>query len=203
MIDIINKVVAPLRARVMNMIARAVVQRADDSKRLQLLQLGVLDGETRGDLERFQQYGFTSVPLEGAEAVVLFVAGRRDHGLVVAVDDRRFRPKNLQPGEVALYDQNGTLVVCKVNGDLEVTPASGKTVINGSDVELAGNGDAALKGDSYVSAESTFLTALKTYADAIQSVADPSGTATTALEAAIVAFKSAGAAAKSGKVKLG
>ena len=97
----IEKMLAPLRTRVANLVARAVVQLVNDGTKLQVVQLEVLEGETRDGCERFQEYGFTSVPLAGSEAVVLFVGGRRDHPLVVAVDDRRYRKKNLAAGSTA------------------------------------------------------------------------------------------------------
>jgi hypothetical protein len=56
------------RDRVANTIVRGVVQLADDGKKLQLLQLGALAGETIDNAEHFQPYGFSSVPLAGAEA---------------------------------------------------------------------------------------------------------------------------------------
>ncbi len=115
-----NKMLAPLRNRVANMVARAIVQLVNDGAKIQLVQLGVLDGETREACERFQEYGFTSVPLAGAEAVVLFVGGRRDHGLVVAVDDRRSRPTGLAAGEVALYTDEGDGITLKRGQFIEV-----------------------------------------------------------------------------------
>ena len=48
--------------------SRAVVQRVDDTGGVQTLQVEVLDGEVRDDVERPQQYGLTSVPLEDSEA---------------------------------------------------------------------------------------------------------------------------------------
>lgn len=123
-IDLINRLIAPLKTRIANLVARAVVQLANDSGKLQVLQLDVGADETRDGLERFQEYGLTSVPLAGAEAVVLFVGGRRDHGLVVAVDDRRHRPSGLQPGEVAVYNSGGARVLLKADGTVEVTGAT-------------------------------------------------------------------------------
>jgi len=120
MIDAMNRVLAPLRRRVENMIARGVVRLVADGKKLQEVQVSVLRGETRENCERFQQYGFTSVPLAGAEAILLFVGGLRDHPLVVAVDDRRHRPTGLQPGEVALYTDEGDYILLKRGRIVEV-----------------------------------------------------------------------------------
>ena len=136
----LSKLLAPLRNRIANMVARAVVQLVDDGEGLQVVQLSVLDGETRDGLERVQNYGFTSRPKAGAEAAVVFVGGRRDHGLVVAVDDRRYRLKGLADGEVAVYSETGSSVVLKADGTIQVD-AQGAVNINSdamSDVTLNG-----------------------------------------------------------------
>ncbi len=109
------RLLEPLRNRVAGMVARAVVNLVDDSKRMQELQLQLLAGELIDGAERVQNYGLTSKPFppsgdRAAEAVVLFVGGGRDHPLVVAVDDRRHRPKDLADGESTLYDDQGTRV---------------------------------------------------------------------------------------------
>jgi phage gp45-like len=132
-----NHLVKPLATRIANMVARALVKNVDDSLKVQILQLGVLADETREGVERIQNYGFTSVPLEGAEAVLLSVGGRRDHGLVIAVDDRRYRLKALENGEVAMYDQTGSKIVMKANGDIQLVPSSGKVALTG-DLDVSG-----------------------------------------------------------------
>lgn len=133
----ILKIMHPLRQRVANMVARGNLERVDDAKKMQLVQLSLLESETRDEVERVQNYGFTSVPEQGAEAAVVFVGGKRDHGLVVAIDDRRYRVKNLESGEVAVYDKSGSKIVLKANGDIELTPSSGKVKLTG-DLEVSG-----------------------------------------------------------------
>jgi len=93
-----------LRNRVRLMVGRAVISGVSDSGAIQTMQGQLLAGETQDKMERIQQYGFTACPHGGAEGVVVFPGGSRDHGLVIAVDDRRYRLKGLQGGEVALYD---------------------------------------------------------------------------------------------------
>ena len=121
-LEIVNRMLAPLRNRIAHLVARAVVRIVTDGGQLQTLQIDALDGETREGVERMQSYGFTSVPLDGAEAVVLFVGGRRDHGLAVAVDDRRYRPTGLQAGEVCIYNKDGPAVLLKSNRMVATAP---------------------------------------------------------------------------------
>lgn len=120
MLAALQKLLRPVETAIANLVARAVVRRVDDAGRLQLLQLGLLQGEVRDRVEHFQAYGFTSVPLAGAEVVVLFPGGRRDHGLVVASGDRRYRLAGLAPGEVALHDDQGLAIVLRRDGTVEV-----------------------------------------------------------------------------------
>jgi phage gp45-like len=99
---------------------------------MQLVQLGVLAGETvEGDTgaEHFQPYGFASVPLAGAEAVVVFPNGDRSHPLVTAVSDRRYRPTGGDPGQITIHNHvTGCRVIMMANGSIELQPAPGQEV---------------------------------------------------------------------------
>ena len=127
--DAMRRALAPLRARVALMISRAVLALVDDAGPLQALQVELLADETRGDVERFQNYGFTSHPHPGAEAVAVCVAGSRDHVLVLAVDDRRYRLASLAQGEVALYTDEGDRIVLKRGGVVQVHAATKLEVV--------------------------------------------------------------------------
>lgn len=158
----VAKLLRPIRNQVANMVSRAVVRLVDDSTKVQALQLDLLDEETREEIEHVQNYGFTSVPFPDAEAVVLFVGGRRDHGLAVAVDDRRYRLKNLQKGEVAIYTDQGDSIVIKRGGTIEITAAT-KVTVNAPTVELAGNSDAVAMASKVNARCAAIETLLKTW----------------------------------------
>lgn len=96
--------------RVRLMVGRAVVQLVVDTAKLQTVQVQVRSGEVRDDVEHFQHYGFTSVPLPGAEGVALAVGGSTGHLVVICIDDRRYRVVGLAPGEMAIYDDLGQKV---------------------------------------------------------------------------------------------
>lgn len=147
MIDTIQKLLAPLRARVTNLVLRGVVKLVDDAKKMQLVQVSTLESVTRDEVENFQAFGFTSHPVAGAEAVILNVGGRSDHPIAIQVSDRRYRIGNLESGEVAMYDASGSTIVMKKNGDIQVTPHSGKVFMT-ADLKVTGKlevtGDAKL-----------------------------------------------------------
>ncbi|AEJ11838.1 MULTISPECIES: phage baseplate assembly protein V [Pseudomonas] len=93
-------------------LARGVVVLANATRKLQSLQLRITAGEVKDDMEHLEPYGFTSCPLEGAEALAGFI-GDRSHGVVLVVSDRRYRLPGLKSGEVALYTDEGDRVVLK------------------------------------------------------------------------------------------
>jgi phage baseplate assembly protein V len=129
-LDQLRHVLRPLATRVANTVARGVIQFVDDGKKQQLVQIGVLAGETVDSAEHFHPYGLSSVPEAGAEAVVLFPNGDRSHPLVVAVSDRRCRPTGGKSGDVVVYNKRGAKIVLRADsGDIEIQPGAGGQVL--------------------------------------------------------------------------
>lgn len=107
MIDQLKKIIAPLQRRILLMVARGVIKTVTDSSKIQKLQLSVLADEVTDKIDRIQEYGFTSRPKAGAQAVILFLGGNRDHGVVIATEDGQVRPVDLDEGESAIYSFEG------------------------------------------------------------------------------------------------
>lgn len=110
---------APLKRAVGGMLAKALVELATDDTDLQLVKITAF-GETHSEVERIQNFGFTSRPTKGAQAIVAFVGGNRSIPVVIACDDGRTRVK-LEEGEVAVYNDQGTKIVLKADNTVEVT----------------------------------------------------------------------------------
>lgn len=72
-------------------------------------QLRIDDAEMRDATPLMGQAGVSSRPLPGAHAAVLFLAGDRSRGLVIATNDARYQIE-LAEGEVALHDDLGQRV---------------------------------------------------------------------------------------------
>jgi len=110
MVRQISKLIKPLRQRVALTVGRCIIAATNDDPKFQELQIKTLADEVLDQIERIQNYGITSRPLDGAEGVTLSLGGYRSHTVVIAVDDRRYRVKGLKKGEVCIYtdeDQGG------------------------------------------------------------------------------------------------
>jgi phage baseplate assembly protein V len=163
----------PVWRRIRLLVSRGVLKLVDDSLKLQGVQVSLLGGEP-ARAERFQEYGYTSHPHPGAEAIVAAVGGARAHLVALAVDDRRYRVKDLAQGEVAIYDDLGNVIVFKRDKiqvqavqHLEVTaPTCHITATTTHD------GNVTINGNLVVSGTGAFTDALSS----ATSVADPKGT---------------------------
>jgi phage baseplate assembly protein V len=144
-LDELSRFIEPLKRRVMLSIGRATLSRVDDGAGLQRNQVTLLAGETRDNVERVQPFGFTSVPLPGAECLVVCVGGNRDHPVIMGVDDRRYRPTGLDAGDVCIYSpQSGHRITLKadrtieIEGDILVLKADTKIRLEAPLVEMTG-----------------------------------------------------------------
>ena len=131
------KALTALRRQLRLLIGRGVVRLVNDAGGLQQLQVELYEGELRV-LDRIQNYGYTSVPHEGAEVITGSVGGARNHSVVVCVDDRRFRLKGLKKGEVALYTDEGDTLHFK-RGRLVEINAGSAVVVNAPVSTFNGN----------------------------------------------------------------
>ena len=116
----VQKLIAPLWRRVRLIADRAIVTAVTDSFNRQGLQLKVLADEAADDVERFQNYGRTSVPPAGSEAIVLGIGGARAGLVAIAVEDKSVRPKDLEAGDNCLYHLEGHRIILRKNGVIEI-----------------------------------------------------------------------------------
>ena len=107
--DMIQRAIDKAMSRVRTAF-RAVLTAIDSTTPIQLLQADGLAGEQLQDNELMQHYGFTSVPLAGAQVIVLPIGGKTAHGIIIATEHIASRLKALKNGEVAIYDDQGQSV---------------------------------------------------------------------------------------------
>lgn len=140
----VQKLLAPLQRRLRLIADRAIVTLVNDSLQRQNLQLKVLADEGADDVERFQNYGHTSVPPEGSEAIVLGLGGARAGLVAIAVEHKGYRPKGLEEGDSCLYHLEGHNLTLRKDGVAELTAkiviisATEKLTIISPDTEIQG-----------------------------------------------------------------
>ncbi len=90
------------------LLRKGVINRTDDSKKLQTVQAEGLADELADNVERFQPFGLSTVLMDcpedgkGAECVIADLGSASMRAVIIA-DDRRYRPVNANPGDVLLY----------------------------------------------------------------------------------------------------
>lgn len=120
---------------------RGVIRAVKDTGARQQTQVEMLKNEIIDNVEHMQNYGFTSHP-KGGDCAVAFNGGSREQGIVLVIDDRRYRIP-LLAGEVAMYDDLGNKIellreMVKITAvqHVEVVAPTIKLI---GDLELVGN----------------------------------------------------------------
>jgi phage baseplate assembly protein V len=122
---------------------RGTVVLAADGPR-QRLQIKGRGGQVLDRVERMADYGLASHPLPGAAVTVVSLGGNSNHSLVIATEDKRHRP-TLLPGETAIYDDQGQVVILSRAGVRVTTPltvevtAGGDVTITAPTVKVVGD----------------------------------------------------------------
>ena len=113
------------------------IQASNDSGLVQMVQVQFNAQDVRDNTPRVSEYGYASNPRPGAHAIFICVAGDRSNGVIIGTNDESARMKNLQVGEVAIYDDLGQSVYLTrtgivVNGAGMPITVDGSTIFNGS-----------------------------------------------------------------------
>jgi len=131
------KLMEPLKRKVELMVVRAIINSIQYKGGIQTAQLSVLADETMEGVEHLSQFGFSSNPPVGTSALVVCVAGERNHMVIIGTDNPQFKPQ-VETGESILYNQFGVKLLLNKDGELEITAPS-KVIVTAPDVEIDGD----------------------------------------------------------------
>ncbi len=106
---------SPLERKFANFLTKGILSLINSATGRQTAQVAMLADED-ASLPYVETYGFTSCPNSGAETVSMFYDGDKSHGIVIKIDDRRYRLKGLKAGEVAIYDDADQSIVLTKSG---------------------------------------------------------------------------------------
>jgi len=93
-----------------SMIRRARLLELDDSGSQQLLGLSGYAKERLKKIVHVQPHGFASAPNNGADGILLQLAGRSDRSMFFGGEHEDYRQKNLVQRQAVLYDDKGNVV---------------------------------------------------------------------------------------------
>ena len=140
------------RLRVLMTFARTL--RVDDSGPLQLISVQGLIGELRDDCPRIGEWGLASNPPLSAQAVVVALGADRGQLVVLGVEDRNTRRKNLPVGAVEVYSSHAT---ARIRIDSAGVMSIDATALNGTTGPVALNvtGNVAITATGTVNVTAT------------------------------------------------
>lgn len=113
---------------------RGYLTSSNGKKQLRELQVTSQTGEVLPNMEHVEPYGFTSEPIvsPATDAFCIFFDSDKSHGVVISFCDRQFRLKELKPGEVALYDDQGQKIHLTRDGIEVFTSKNLKASVGGT-----------------------------------------------------------------------
>ena len=149
---------------------KGVIIQSNDDGKMQTSQVHGLHSEVLDGVERYQDYGLSTVPMgiepdgRGAECVIESIHGV---DVVLRTDDRRYRPRNMAGGDVCLYtDQSGDTGQHEIRltsganfavgircGDMTISMTSQDstiTLLNGSSSIMLTDGEVRIEADTIV-----------------------------------------------------
>lgn len=130
---------------------RGNLSRCDSAQPIQLAQMAGMADELLQAVELLQHYGFSSNPLPGSDCVVVPLGGATGHSIIIATEHGTYRIKNLKPGEVALYTDEGDSIILKRGRVMELNTQTldinAATVVNMNTPNLNLSGNLVAQGD--------------------------------------------------------
>jgi len=126
-----------LYQRLLHVVGRGRITTGNDSGNVQVQQVQLGMDEIKDGIPRLAEFGFTSMPPVGADAVILFIGGDRSNAAIIATGHQQSRPKNLKSGEVMIYSQDGKSIYLSAAGGV-IVEANGEpiTVNNATSVTI-------------------------------------------------------------------
>ena len=107
----------------------------DETGNIQTVQVQHTAFETR-KLNSMQQIGLASALPLGSDTMSINVGGDNSNGVIIASNHQTYRPKNLKPGEIMLYDCQATQQSIYLKSDGSVTIAGFHKVAITCDTEV-------------------------------------------------------------------
>lgn len=118
--------------RIQAAIGRGRITTVNDDGGAQLIQARLGPLEVRDATPRLAEFGFSSRPPVGADAILVFIGGDRSNGVVIATGHQASRPTGLEEGETIVYDLFGKFIRFTVADGIVVEANGSPVTVNGA-----------------------------------------------------------------------
>lgn len=132
-LDALFRLLSPIKRSISTLITKGVVSNIVTKKsgETQRIQVDLGNDQVLDNVEQIQPFGLSSVPPIKAQALVLSLAGNRDHPVIIQIDDNDTRIE-VNQGDVALYNSSGLNIELRgeeillgVNKQMALVPLDG------------------------------------------------------------------------------
>lgn len=124
--------------QIRGLVSRGVMTAANDGGETQTADVTMWAGIERTGIEVIQPFGVASVAPAGGTVVLLAVGGDQGDLVALPVGSPAFRLGKLGVGDSALYSLDGSRVICRADGSIEVTATRAVTVkVPGVEAEIS------------------------------------------------------------------
>ncbi len=130
-----NDAIRKLSRRVEMMLGLGKIKTSRDSGNIQVVQYQT-PIEVRDNTARMAEFGFSSALPPGTDVVIGYLGGDRSSAVVIASNNKKYRHKNLNPGEVVLYNQWGLHILLTESGITIEAKGQPVTVNNATQVTI-------------------------------------------------------------------
>lgn len=128
----------------------------DDSKHTQTAQVELFDGEIVNQVERVQNYGFTSNPSAGG-VYVMNIGGKSNQPVIIVVNDDAARVKLENGNDVAVYHAEGHKILLTQSG--EIRAECTRLIVDAAESVEVNTADAIVNADAVmIDAPDTYMT---------------------------------------------
>ena len=120
MFQYLQKSIEPVARRINLIFSKAFIKLTNDTNKTQTAQIKISETEVWEDAERWQHYGITSFVPADTEALCLFLGGDHENGIVIATENKDYRPTGLKEGEVCLYTKEKDQIYFKNGNEIDL-----------------------------------------------------------------------------------
>ncbi len=125
--DELEKWIRPVKKRIANLLLKGILENVNTSSAYQVCKVYLQRDEIQNNVERIQEYGFTSIPEDGAQVLLGCLNGDRNQSIVLCVGDSRYKVTGSE-GDVILHSKGNNKVHLKADGDILIEVQSGKNI---------------------------------------------------------------------------